>query len=113
MLGDTPHLASDSSTPWPPAGTWPLSILLGGLVELLLASCWAASDFSPSGPDNPVGLIGTLGHLFPGLTLGRALAQVWSLGANGSILGALVVQTAFWVVMAWLSLGALRIRHRA
>ncbi|MCW5658423.1 MAG: hypothetical protein KIT60_12025 [Burkholderiaceae bacterium] len=77
------------------------ALLIGAALETVFASMFAAADFGPCGPNNPLGFIGYLTHLFPGIVVLESLGE----GGRSSIAVAVstivTAQVLFWSVLAY------------
>jgi hypothetical protein len=78
------------------------SLLVGGVVEAVLAGCFALGGFGPCGPSNLFGFIGFISHIFPGFLLAIFLSSEFGLPDKDAVWILIGAQMAFWWLLAYL-----------
>jgi len=85
------------------------AFLIGAGVELVFAWMMVGAGWGPCGPGSPLGFIGMLAHMFPGMILGAVATDLGFSGVNAAVI-LFGSQFVVWSAMAFLWL-TLRLRR--
>ena len=86
------------------------ALLIGAVIEALLAWMMIGSSWGPCGPGTVLGYVGMFAHFFPGFIVGSAVEQM---GASDPVATAFMfgAQFVFWAALALLVLAVFKNRR--